>query len=272
MAIPTKYITWIETIEESKIIGNYDGNTNSFIMENGRVATLIIGKSKQSSFYQITSDVLKEIEQNNGAFYLIHENGENVVMFHCEFENMVIYLNKDNRFLIHVMEEDGYLNHDVNKITIFGNRKDEIVCTMHMVCDNGLFKTKVIEEKIEKKSITEKQNIDKSGVVYCLVNPSFKENWIKIGRTINMEERLRSLNNTSVPLPFEVFSIIKTSDMFSMEQFVHEEFTEKRINEKREYFNIEPNEVTKLFIRLSKLIDGSQVFVYENGLEKKIYG
>ena len=29
------------------------------------------------------------------------------------------------------------------------------------------------------------------GYVYILTNPSFREDWIKIGKTTNMEERLR---------------------------------------------------------------------------------
>ena len=37
----------------------------------------------------------------------------------------------------------------------------------------------------------------KLGYVYILTNPSFREDWIKIGKTTNMEERLRTLYNTS---------------------------------------------------------------------------
>ena len=45
------------------------------------------------------------------------------------------------------------------------------------------------------------------GVVYVLVNSVF-ENYVKIGRTTNLERRLRSLDNTSVPLPFRcVFAV-----------------------------------------------------------------
>ncbi len=55
--------------------------------------------------------------------------------------------------------------------------------------------------------MTEKQ----VGYVYILTNPSFREDWVKIGKTTNMEERLRTLYNTSLPLPFEVFATLKTA-------------------------------------------------------------
>lgn len=39
------------------------------------------------------------------------------------------------------------------------------------------------------------------GIVYVLTNPAF-DSYVKIGRTIDLEQRLRQLDNTSVPLPF----------------------------------------------------------------------
>ena len=41
-----------------------------------------------------------------------------------------------------------------------------------------------------------------SGVIYCLQNPAMPD-LVKIGKTsIDIEPRLRSLDNTSIPLPF----------------------------------------------------------------------
>ena len=41
----------------------------------------------------------------------------------------------------------------------------------------------------------------KPGIVYVLVNEAF-DSYVKIGKTINLEQRLKQLDNTSVPLPF----------------------------------------------------------------------
>ena len=43
---------------------------------------------------------------------------------------------------------------------------------------------------------------EKAGYVYILTNPSFRDDWVKIGMTQNMEERLRTLDTTALPLPF----------------------------------------------------------------------
>jgi len=44
-------------------------------------------------------------------------------------------------------------------------------------------------------------------IIYVLTN-SAMEGYVKIGRTTNLDQRLSSLDNTSVPLPFEcVFAI-----------------------------------------------------------------
>ena len=47
------------------------------------------------------------------------------------------------------------------------------------------------------------------GYVYILTNPSFREDWVKIGKTTNMEKRLKTLNTTAQPLPFKVYATIK---------------------------------------------------------------
>lgn len=48
------------------------------------------------------------------------------------------------------------------------------------------------------------------GYVYILTNPSFKEDWIKIGKSTRpVNIRSKELDNTAVPLPFEVFVTLK---------------------------------------------------------------
>lgn len=45
------------------------------------------------------------------------------------------------------------------------------------------------------------------GYVYILTNPSFREDWVKIGKSARpVDVRSKELDNTAVPLPFEIFA------------------------------------------------------------------
>lgn len=50
-----------------------------------------------------------------------------------------------------------------------------------------------------------------AGYVYILTNPSFREDWVKIGKSSRpVDIRSKELDNTAVPLPFEIFATMKT--------------------------------------------------------------
>ena len=108
------------------------------------------------------------------------------------------------------------------------------------------------------------------GYVYILTNPSFREDWIKIGKTTNMEERLRTLYNTSLPLPFEPYATMKTVKYNEAEKLVHhyiERFTNLRIEKKREFFNVKPEEALEIFREVATLLDDAVIEeVYKTGL------
>lgn len=54
-------------------------------------------------------------------------------------------------------------------------------------------------------------NKDDIGYVYILTNPSFREDWVKIGKSSRpVDVRSKELDNTAVPLPFEIFATMKT--------------------------------------------------------------
>ena len=111
---------------------------------------------------------------------------------------------------------------------------------------------------------------DKPGYVYILTNPSFREDWIKIGKTTNMEERLRTLYNTSLPLPFEPYATMKTVKYNEAEKLVHhyiERFTNLRIEKKREFFNVKPEEALEIFREVATLLDDAVIEeVYKTGM------
>lgn len=75
------------------------------------------------------------------------------------------------------------------------------------------------------------------GIIYCLTNPAMP-GYVKIGRTDDLESRPRSLDNTSVPLPFECVYAVEVADAISMERLLHETFGDGRTRDSREFFEV----------------------------------
>ncbi len=89
------------------------------------------------------------------------------------------------------------------------------------------------------------------GYVYILTNPSFKEDWVKIGRSSRpVDVRSKELDNTAVPLPFEIYATLKTEKYVEAEKLIHryiERFTNLRIRDNREFFNVQPEVALDIF-------------------------
>ncbi len=113
------------------------------------------------------------------------------------------------------------------------------------------------------------------GYVYILTNPSFREDWVKIGMTQNMDERLRTLDTTALPLPFKKYATLETVKYEKAEKHVHhfiETFTNLRIRDKREFFNVKPEQALKIFCEVAELLDDATVTKYdEKGHPTVIY-
>ena len=59
------------------------------------------------------------------------------------------------------------------------------------------------------------------GFVYILTNPSFREDWVKIGKSSRpVDVRSKELDNTAAPLPFEIYATMKTSKYNEAEKLV----------------------------------------------------
>lgn len=116
---------------------------------------------------------------------------------------------------------------------------------------------------------------EKPGYVYILTNPSFREDWVKIGMTQNMEERLRTLDNTALPLPFKKYATLQTVKYQKAEKIVHhsiERFTNLRIRDNREFFNVKPEKALEIFCEVAELLDDAVVTIYdEEGTPQIIY-
>ena len=112
------------------------------------------------------------------------------------------------------------------------------------------------------------------GYVYILTNPSFREDWVKIGKSTNMEKRLKTLNTTALPLPFKVYATIKTSKFEELEKIIHKQIdrlTDLRINQSREFFNVHPAQALDIFLDQATALDDAIVTKYENGKPRQMY-
>ncbi len=106
------------------------------------------------------------------------------------------------------------------------------------------------------------------GYVYILTNPSFREDWVKIGKSSRpVNVRSKELDNTAVPLPFEIFATIKTVKFNEVEKLVHktiDRLTDLRIRQNREFFNVAPQVALDILRDIATTIDDAEVLLYEN--------
>lgn len=107
------------------------------------------------------------------------------------------------------------------------------------------------------------------GYVYILTNPSFKEDWVKIGKSSRpVDVRSKELDNTAVPLPFEIFATLKTVKYNEVERQIHktiDRLTDLRIRQNREFFNIAPDVALDIMRDIATLIDDAEIAVYIDG-------
>ena len=103
------------------------------------------------------------------------------------------------------------------------------------------------------------------GYVYIMTNSSFREDWVKIGYTVNLENRLKELSGaTGVPLPFEIYATLKTAKYKEVEHSLHhiiDRISDLRIAKNREFFNITPNQAYELLYEQSLLLDDAELKV-----------
>lgn len=114
------------------------------------------------------------------------------------------------------------------------------------------------------------------GYVYILTNPSFREDWVKIGKSTRpVDIRSKELDNTAVPLPFEIFATMQTTKYNEVEKLVHktiDRLTDLRIRQNREFFNVSPQIALDILRDIATTIDDANVTLYQNNkpIEKKV--
>lgn len=101
---------------------------------------------------------------------------------------------------------------------------------------------------MNKKPEMQLQNFEKinykimNEIIYILINEAMP-GYVKIGRTTNLEQRIRSLDTTSVPLPFECFYACIVKDAEFVEKQLHDAFLDHRVRSSREFFELSPDRV-----------------------------
>lgn len=93
---------------------------------------------------------------------------------------------------------------------------------------------------------------NKKEIVYVLSNEGMP-NLIKIGKTQrkDLQARMSELYSTGVPFPFECLWAGEVKDCTRIESIIHNAFRDKRVNPRREFFNIAPDQVIPLLKELS---------------------
>ena len=120
--------------------------------------------------------------------------------------------------------------------------------------------------------MVERNEKNETGYVYILTNPSFREDWVKIGKSSRpVDVRSKELDNTAVPLPFEIFATMETAKYNEVERLVHktiDRLTDLRIRQNREFFNVAPQITLDIFHDIASTIDDAKVVEYEDNKPK----
>ena len=94
-------------------------------------------------------------------------------------------------------------------------------------------------------------------IVNILTNESMPDT-IKIGITDNLERRIKELDNTSTPLPFECYYAVEVENASAIEKKIHTGLDDKRIRQNREFFNASP-ESAKAILEIAEEMGGKNV-------------
>ena len=113
------------------------------------------------------------------------------------------------------------------------------------------------------------------GYVYILTNKSFRDDWVKIGKSSRpVDVRSKELDNTAVPLPFDIYATMQTEKYGEVEKIIHKQIdrlTDLRIRQNREFFNVHPSQALDILLDLAVALDDAVVLKYEDGKPQQVY-
>ena len=85
----------------------------------------------------------------------------------------------------------------------------------------------------------------------------------KIGKSSRpVDIRSKELDNTAVPLPFEIYATLKTVKYEEVEKLIHktiDRLTDLRIRQKREFFNVPPAKALDILRDISTTLDDAEI-------------
>lgn len=68
--------------------------------------------------------------------------------------------------------------------------------------------------------------------------------YTKVGKTsTSVEQRMKELDTTGVPLPFECYFAGRVTDMNAAEKHLQNAFDDRRVRQRREFFQVDPERV-----------------------------
>ncbi|WP_438022729.1 DUF4041 domain-containing protein [Sorangium sp. So ce233] len=124
---------------------------------------------------------------------------------------------------------------------------------------------KLEEAHANKERAISRAQLTRSGHVYVISNiGSFGEHVYKIGMTRRLDpfDRVHELGDASVPFEFDVHAMIYSDDAPALENALHRAFHERRINlinEKKEFFQVDIDEIARTVRRMHGEIELTRV-------------
>ena len=182
------------------------------------------------------------------------------------FKNLITYFNIDSEYIsdIYLKYIENNAGHSVIiRVLRFTKSKSEMTSEdFHYLC--------YLEQICHLMATND--NTQK-GYVYILTNQSFREDWIKIGKSSRpVNVRSKELDNTAVPLPFEIYATMKTASYNKVESMLHRilEGTHTRIRKTREFFNVKPEVALDAFYGIAELLSDAEVYLGGNESSEEI--
>jgi hypothetical protein len=116
----------------------------------------------------------------------------------------------------------------------------------------ALLQERLAQASMNKERAISRAQLTRSGHVYVISNiGSFGEDVYKIGMTRRLEpmDRVRELGDASVPFHFDVHAIIYCEDAPQLENLLHRQFHQRRVNQvnhKKEFFRVSLTEIAEV--------------------------